>query len=82
MRWVISRNSVLGDTKTRDLLVWVLAEKLADTEPKTSFTLLQSTTIRKICRVLGVRCAWQELSMLNIEELKDVIEKNVLLAIT
>ena len=82
MRWVISRNSVLGDTKTRDLLVWILAEKLADTEPKTSFTLLQSTTIRKICRVLGVRCAWQELSMLNIEELKNVIEEDVQLAIT
>lgn len=81
MRWVISRNSVLGDTKTRDLLVWILAEKLADTEPKASFTLLQSDTIRKICRVLGIRCAWQELSMLSIEELRDVIEKDVALAI-
>ncbi len=81
MRWVISRNSVLGDTKTRDLLVWILAEKLADTEPKTSFTLLQSASIKKICRVLGVRCAWQELSMLDVEELRDVIEKDVLLAI-
>lgn len=81
MRWVISRNSVLGDTKTRDLLVWILAEKLADTELKANFALLQSTTIRKICRVLGIRCAWQELSMLDIEELKDVIERDVLLAI-
>ena len=80
MRWVISRNSVLGDTKTRDLLVWILAEKLSSTEPKTSFTLLESVTIRKICRVLGVRCAWQELSMLDVEELRDVIEKDLFLA--
>ena len=81
MRWVISRNSVLGDTKTRDTLVWILAEKLASAEPGMNFTLLQSDTVKKICRVLGVRCAWQELSMLDADELRAVIEEDVRLAI-
>lgn len=81
MRWVISRNSVLGDTKTRDLLVWILAEKLASTKKTSDFTLLNSETIRKICRTLGVRCAWQELSLLDADELRSVIEGDVKLAI-
>lgn len=81
MRWVISRNSVLGDTKTRDLLVWILAEKLASTKKASDFTLLNSETIRKICRTLGVRCAWQELSLLDVDELMSVIESDVKLAI-
>ena len=81
MRWVISRNSTLGDTKTRDTLVWILAEELANVEPGKQFTLLQSETVKRICRVLGVRCAWQELSMLDVDELRSVIEEDVLLAV-
>ncbi len=77
MRWVISRNSVLGDTKTRDILVWVLAEKLASAKRDSDFTLLKSDIIKKTCRTLGVRCAWQELSVLGVEELKSVIETHI-----
>ena len=74
VRLVISRNSVLGDQKVRDVLIGSLAEILkSDSEN----AILKAKNLEGLCRLLGVRCAWQELGMLEVDELKALIDREI-----
>ena len=72
--FVVSRNSILGDRRARDVLVWVLGEKLIS-EPKSP--IFKSTVVVQLYRVLGVRAAWQEFGVLERAEMKDLIETEI-----
>lgn len=72
---VVSRNSILGDNKVRHALIWRLAEIL-ETDPKSK--LLKLTSLNDFCRLLGVRCAWQELGILDLAEVKKLIQDEIL----
>ena len=77
VRFVVSRNSVLGDSRVRDALIWSLAQKkmmLDESGAIGSSALFESKTLRAICRSLGIRCAWQELGILDINELKPLVD--------
>lgn len=74
VRLVISRNSVLGDRNVRDVLIWSLAETL-EVDKKNS--VLKSQNLKSLCRLLGVRCAWQELGILESAELKILIDNEI-----
>ena len=73
---MVSRNSILGARNVRYSLIWALADLI---EKQPDHEVLQKTsTLRNICRLLGVRCAWQELGILELSEIKKLIEKNIL----
>lgn len=77
VRFVVSRNSVLGDSRVRDVLIWSLMQKkkmLDDSGSGDGYELFESKTLRAICRSLGTRCAWQELGILDIDELKPLVD--------
>ncbi len=74
VRLLVSRNSVLGDRNVRDALIWSLAEML---ESKKESEILKSKNLRVLCRLLGVRCAWQELGMFGMNEVKALIDKEI-----
>ena len=74
VRLVISRNSVLGDRNVRDVLIWSLAETLKSDKEN---SVLKSQDLKSLCRLLGVRCAWQELGILEPEELKILIDNEI-----
>ena len=74
VRLIVSRNSVLGSPKVRDTLVWVLADRLAD-DPQ--HPILKGKRLRHACRLLGIRCAWQELGIFEIDELRGIVEEVV-----
>ena len=71
---LVSRNSIIGDRKTRDVLVWFLTET-KKTNP--SHNVFKSKQLRKFCRILGMRSAWQEIGMLAPDELKQVLEQEI-----
>ena len=71
---VVSRNSILGDRKVRDALIWTLAEiREADTNHK----MLKTDPLKAICRLLGIRFAWQELGILDLNEIKQLIDGEI-----
>ena len=72
---VVSRNSILGDNKVRHALIWCLAEIL-ETDPNSK--LLKLASLNDFCRSLGVRCAWQELGILDLAEVKELIQNEIL----
>ena len=74
VRLVISRNSVLGDRNVRDVLIWSLAEKFKSDKEN---SVLKSQNLKSLCRLLGVRCAWQELGILELTELKMLIDNEI-----
>ena len=74
VRLVISRNSVLGDQRVRDVLIWSLAEIL---KSESENAILKAKKLESLCRLLGVRCAWQELGMLDVDELKALIDREI-----
>jgi len=74
VRLLVSRNSVLGDSDVRVALIWTLAELLESTKES---EILKSKNLRVLCRLLGVRCAWQELGMLDLNEVKALIGKEI-----
>ncbi len=71
---VVSKNSVFGDEKIRAALIWVLSEKFAGEKT----TLFTGDGVRKIIKKIGVRLAWQELSVFSTNELKILFEKEFL----
>lgn len=74
VRLVISRNSVLGDRNVRDVLIWSLSEILKlDKENG----VLKSQNLKSLCRLLGIRCAWQELGIFEPAELKSLIDNEI-----
>lgn len=72
---VVSRNSVVGDTGVRTALVWALSELVDDKARSQLFTVKGLT---QVGRILGIRLAWQELSVLPLEELKILILREIL----
>lgn len=71
---MVSRNSVLGDRNARDVLVWSLAERLQEDRES---ELFKTKSLRQLCRVLGIRAAWQEFGALDQGELKVVIDGEI-----
>lgn len=74
VRFVVSRNSVLGDRNVRDVLIWLLTERQ---NANSKDAMLVAKNLRVFCRVLGIRCAWQELGALEIPELKNIIDEEI-----
>ena len=74
VRFVVSRNSVLGDRNVRDVLIWLLTERQ---KANSKDAMLIAKNLRGFCRVLGIRCAWQELGTLEISELKNIIDEEI-----
>ncbi len=72
---VVSRNSILGDNKVRYALIWCLAEIL---EKDPDSKLLSLASLNDFCRSLGVRCAWQELGILDLTDVKRLIHDEIL----
>lgn len=72
---VVSQNSVLGDVKVRTALIWMLSEIVNEKEKD---YLFQRNAIRTIRRLIGIRSAWQELGVFSIEELKELIKKELM----
>lgn len=71
---MVSRNSILGDRNTRDILVWVLARiKASNPENK----ILKASHLATFVRILGVRAAWQEFGILEPDELKQILEQDM-----
>ena len=68
---VVSRNSILGDQKVRDALIWTLAE-IRVNEGKDN-KMLKTDSLVVLNRLLGIRCAWQELGILDLSEIKQLI---------
>ena len=74
VRLVVSRNAVLGDRNVRDVLIWSLSETLKSDKEN---SVLKSQNLKSLCRLLGVRCAWQELGILEPAELKSLIDNEI-----
>lgn len=71
---LVSRNSIVGDKKARDALVLTLIDLK---EEDSTQDIFQAKSLMKLCRVLGVRAAWQEYGVMEIDELKTVFEKEI-----
>ncbi len=67
----VSRNSVLGDSKVRSSLISCLADETDD-------EIFKGEKIEQLSRMLGVRQAIQELGVLDIDELKELISKELI----
>ena len=76
---IVSQNSVLGDTNVRTALIWALSE-LVDNDKNTD--LFKVGTLSEISRKIGIRSAWQELGVFSIDELKSIMDQQILQAIT
>lgn len=72
---VVSRNSVLGDSKVRVALIWALSDLVNKWECGHLFI---GKNLEKITRRIGIRSAWQELGVFSIEELKQFIEQEII----
>lgn len=71
---MVSRNSIVGDKKARDALVLTLIDLIDEESTKGIF---QAKKLEKLCRVLGVRAAWQEYGVMEIQELKSVFKHEI-----
>lgn len=72
---VVSRNSILGDTKVRTSLIWVLSGFVNDSNSK---HLFQSKSVKTIRRLLGIRSAWQEMAVFDKVELKQIMTNSII----
>ena len=68
---IVSRNSVLGDVKVRTALIWALSELVEDESKKRLFV---AKILGEISRQIGIRSAWQELGVFEVDELKRIME--------
>jgi len=75
VRLVVSRNSILGDRVVRDALIWSLSVTFKTDKENRVF---KAQKLKDLCRLLGVRCAWQELGIFKPIELKVLIDKEIL----
>ena len=72
---VVNQNSRIGDSKVRAALVWALSERLEHkAENETLFTV---NGIKRISKLIGIRCAWQELGIFEVSEIKHMIEEEI-----
>lgn len=72
---IVSKNSVMGDSKVRTALIWALSEINRDRYDK---LLFQDKGIIKISRQIGIRSAWQELAIFSIKDLKKIMKQEFL----
>ena len=70
MLMIISKNSVLGDDKVRSALVGALANHL---DNKHSSRLFVGPGLEACVRRIGIRSAWQELAVFEMEEINQMI---------
>ena len=66
---IVSRNSILGDTKVRSALIWALSEQ---EEAK------KSATLKRISKQIGIQSAGQELGVFEVGELKEQVMKPII----
>ena len=66
---IVSRYSILGDTKVRSALIWALSEQ---EEAK------KSEVIKRIVKQIGIQSAWQELGVFDVGELKEQVMKPII----
>ncbi len=71
---IVSRNSVVGDGKVRDALVVCL---IAQKDSRPDSPIFQGKELRKLIKLLGIRSAWQELSVLELDDLITLIGKEM-----
>ena len=81
---IVSQNSVLGNTKVRSTLIWIISEWGAVKTLRQRITSIgqkgkikEPETLIKIKQQIGIRSAWQELGILTIDELKPIIEEMI-----
>ena len=74
---MVSKNSVLGDMRVRDALVWALSRCVTK---KKAQEALGEKALDQTVRLIGMRSAWQELGVFSMEELKEMMEKEFLVA--
>lgn len=72
---VVSRNSIVGDSKIRSALVWALSELDDSKAPSDAFVV---KGLERIGRAIGIRLAWQELGVLSVPQIKDVMHKEII----
>lgn len=72
---VVSRNSIVGDSNVRSALVWALSELDKEGQQDDVF---KTEGLRRIGRMIGIRLAWQELSVLSVPQIKDVIHEDII----
>ncbi len=72
---VVSRNSIVGDSKIRSALVWALSELDGGKAPDDVFKV---KGLERIARVIGIRLAWQELGVLSVPEIKNVMHEEII----
>ena len=72
---VVSQNSRIGDSKVRAALVWALTERLDNKAENKNLFVVKGIT--KISKLIGIRCAWQELGIFEVTELKHMIEEEI-----
>ena len=84
---IVSRYAVLGSTRVRSTLIWVLCEWEEDRTLRSRIIqqisrsmrqekeLKKPETLGRIIQQISIRTAWQELGVLTVEELKPIIEE-------
>lgn len=72
---VVSRNSIVGDSKVRSALIWALSELDREKAPDDVFIV---KGLERIGRAIGIRLAWQELGVLSVSEIKDVMHEEII----
>lgn len=72
---VVSRNSIVGDSKIRSALIWALSE-LDESEAPDDVFIVKG--LDRIGRAIGIRLAWQELGVLSVPQIKDVMHKEII----
>lgn len=72
---VVSRNSIVGDSKIRSALIWALSELDESKAPNDVFIV---KGLERIGRAIGIRLAWQELGVLSVPQIKNVMHKEII----
>ena len=66
---IVSRNSVLGDTKVRSALIWALSEREE---------IKLAKVLERISDQIGSQSAWRELGVFEVGELKEQVMEPVI----
>ena len=72
---IISAEQNTGDNKISTALQWALSERVTDEKKEVLFS---RETLIKIRRLIGIRLAWQELGVFEVEELKGIMDREFL----
>ena len=76
---VVSRNSVIGDSNVRSALVWALSEFDENNLPEdVPDDIFEVSGIGRMTVAIGIRSAWQELSVLPVPQLKRIMHEEII----